>query len=163
MYVIIIGVFIAVAFLIQTVLAFFQIRNFARTFHKVRQDGRILIGKNPRRFRSGSLMLVGLDADDRIRQIQVMKGISVFDRFKQKNTYNGELFIELATDYQTLHKMRRTERECILNAYRNFINYKTNNLSFSDFDTSGPNLLELPVFTGIFNKTKLMTQKLIRR
>lgn len=59
--------------------------------------------------------------------------------------------------------MRRTERECILNAYRNFINYKTNNLSFSDFDTSGPNLLELPVFTGIFNKTKLMTQKLIRR
>lgn len=163
MNVLVIGLFIAAAFLCQTVLAFFQVRNFAQNYHEVREEGRILIGKNPHRFRAGSLMLIGLDDEDRIQQIRIMKGISVFDRFKRKDTYNGELLMELTADYTKLHKMSRTERECILNAYRNFVNFKTNNLSFADFDTSGPNLLEMPVFNNGFSKMKLVTKKLMRR
>lgn len=51
MNILILGIFVAAAFLLQALMGYFQIRNFARNYHAVRQEGRVLIGKNPRRFR----------------------------------------------------------------------------------------------------------------
>jgi DNA-binding transcriptional regulator of glucitol operon len=150
----ILGLFVAGAFFIQAFMAFFQVRNFARNYHQVRQAGRVLIGKNPRRFRAGSLMLVGLDQEDRIGEIRIMQGLTVFSRFREMPGYEGMLIAELGADYEKLQKMGRTQRECLLNAYRNYVNYKTNNLSFEDFDTSGPNMLSLPVFSAVGSKLK---------
>ena len=89
MNVLILGIFIAAAFLLQALMGYFQIRNFAHNYHEVRQDGRVLIGKNPRRFRQGSLMLSGLDRDVRIQEIRVMKGFTVYSRFRVVNQVDG--------------------------------------------------------------------------
>lgn len=160
MNVLILGIFIAAAFLLQALMGYFQIRNFAHNYHEVRQDGRVLIGKNPRRFRQGSLMLIGLDHDDRIQEIRVMKGLTVFSRFRDVNQFGGELVAEVGADYTALQKLSRTERECFLNAYRNYVNYKTNNLSFEDFDTSRVSMFSLPIFNEIGIKMKAIPQML---
>ena len=158
MNVLILGIFIAAAFLLQALMGYFQIRNFAHNYHEVRQDGRVLIGKNPRRFRQGSLMLIGLDHDDRIQEIRVMKGLTVFSRFRDVNQFDGELVAVVGADYTALQKLSRTERECFLNAYRNYVNYKTNNLSFEDFDTSRVSMFSLPIFNEIGIKMKAIPQ-----
>ncbi|MCP9304943.1 transcriptional regulator GutM [Lacticaseibacillus paracasei] len=160
MNILILGIFIAAAFLLQALMGYFQIRNFAHNYHEVRQDGRVLIGKNPRRFRQGSLMLIGLDHDDRIQEIRVMKGLTVFSRFRDVNQFDGELVAEVGADYTALQKLSRTERECFLNAYRNYVNYKTNNLSFEDFDTSRVSMFSLPIFNEIGIKMKAIPQML---
>jgi len=160
MNVLILGIFIAAAFLLQALMGYFQIRNFAHNYHEVRQDGRVLIGKNPRRFRQGSLMLIGLDHDDRIQEIRVMKGLTVFSRFRDVNQFDGELVAVVGADYTALQKLSRTERECFLNAYRNYVNYKTNNLSFEDFDTSRVSMFSLPIFNEIGIKMKAIPHML---
>lgn len=160
MNVLILGIFIAAAFLLQALMGYFQIRNFAHNYHEVRQGGRVLIGKNPRRFRQGSLMLIGLDHDDRIQEIRVMKGLTVFSRFRDVNQFDGEPVAEVGADYTALQKLSRTERECFLNAYRNYVNYKTNNLSFEDFDTSRVSMFSLPIFNEIGIKMKAIPQML---
>lgn len=154
MNVLILGIFVAAAFLLQALMGFFQIRNFAHNYHEVRQSGRVLIGKNPRRFRQGSLMLIGLDQDDRIHEIRVMKGMTVFSRFRDVDRFDGESVAEVGADYTALQKLSRTERECFLNAYRNYVNFKTNNLSFEDFDTSRVSMFALPIFSEIGAKMK---------
>ncbi|RXT30697.1 transcriptional regulator [Lacticaseibacillus chiayiensis] len=160
MNVLILGIFVAAAFLLQALMVYFQIRNFAHNYHEVRQGGRVLIGKNPRRFRQGSLMLIGLDPDDRIQEIRIMKGLTVFSRFREVDRFDGESVAEVGADYATLHKLSRTERECFLNAYRNYVNYKTNNLSFEDFDTSRVSMFSLPIFSEISMKLKAIPQML---
>ena len=160
MNILILGIFVAAAFLLQALMGYFQIRNFARNYHAVRQEGRVLIGKNPRRFRQCSLMLIGLDHDDRIQEIRVMKGLSVFSRFREVAQFDGELVAEVGADYTALQKLSRTERECFLNAYRNYVNYKTNNLSFEDFDTSRVSMFALPIFNEIGQRIKALPDAL---
>ncbi|KLI75645.1 MULTISPECIES: transcriptional regulator GutM [Lacticaseibacillus] len=160
MNILILGIFVAAAFLLQALMGYFQIRNFAHNYHEVRQGGRVLIGKNPRRFRQGSLMLIGLDPDDRIQEIRIMKGLTVFSRFREVDRFDGESVAEVGADYAALQKLSRTERECFLNAYRNYVNYKTNNLSFEDFDTSRVSMLSLPIFSEISMKMKAIPQAL---
>ena len=160
MNVLILGIFVAAAFLLQALMGYFQIRNFAHNYHEVRQGGRVLIGKNPRRFRQVSLMLIGLDHDDRIQEIRIMKGLTVFSRFREVDRFDGESVAEVGADYTALHKLSRTERECFLNAYRNYVNYKTNNLSFEDFDTSRVSMFSLPIFSEISMKMKAIPQTL---
>ena len=105
-------------------------------------------------------MLIGLDHDDRIPEIRVMKGLTVFSRFRDVNQFDGELVAEVGADYTALQKLSRTERECFLNAYRNYVNYKTNNLSFEDFDTSRVSMFSLPIFNEIGRKMKAIPHML---
>ena len=156
----ILGILIAAAFLLQALMGYFQIRNFASNYHEVRRKGRVLIGKNPRRFRQGSLMLIGLDRADRIQEIRVMKGLTVFSRFHEIARFDGESVVAVGADYAALQQLSRTERECFLNAYRNYVNYKTNHLSFEDFDTSRVSMFALPIFSEIGAKIKAIPDML---
>jgi len=52
------GIVLVLAFLFQGIMGFFQIKNFSRNFSEVRQQGKVLIGKNPKHFQSGTLMLM---------------------------------------------------------------------------------------------------------
>lgn len=105
-------------------------------------------------------MLIGLDHDDRIQEIRVMKGLTVFSRFREVAQFDGELVAEVGADYTALQKLSRTERECFLNAYRNYVNYKTNNLSFEDFDTSRVSMFALPIFNEIGQRIKALPDAL---
>ena len=67
--IILIGLIVVGAFLLQGLFGIFQIKNFSRNYRELRLLGpyRILIGKNPKRFFSGSLMLIAIDNDGNIK------------------------------------------------------------------------------------------------
>lgn len=155
-------ILLGAAFLLQSVLGFLQIKNFAKVFGKMSKKGKVLIGKNPKKLRAGTLLLLNIDEQANIEQAQVMKGVTIFARFKKLPSLEGASLPLLASDYEKLNKYDSLTKECILNAYRNFVNFKTGKLSREDLDTS-TNFLSLPVFSLWKNELVRKFQEIKRR
>lgn len=151
---------IAGAFLLQTILGFEQLRDFSRTYHELNQNGKVLVGKNPKRVRAGTLLLLNIDEEANIYQARIMKGVTIFARFKEYEALENKSLPLLASSYEEMSKFDRLEQECILNAYRNYVNYKNGKLSESDFDTSRQSIFALPVVEVIGNDLKIGATRL---
>lgn len=162
MNILFISLLLGAAFLAQSVLGFLQIRNFVKTFQKMSKNGKVLIGKNPKKVKAGSLLLLNIDKNAKIYDAKMMKGVTIFARFKDFSTLENKSLPILASSYDEMQKFDPLTRECILNAYRNFINYKTGKMSRSDWDTS-VNFLSLPVFSMWKNKFIFKLEKLRSR
>ncbi|RMC46089.1 transcriptional regulator GutM [Lactobacillus sp. ESL0230] len=141
-----ITVLLGSAFLLQSIFGFLQVKNFVKVFRKMCKNGKVLIGKNPKKFKVGTLLLLNIDAHANILQAQIMTGVTIFARFKNLSSIEGKSLPLLASSYDELNKYDKLTKECILNAYRNFINFKTGKMSREDLDTS-TNFLSLPVFS----------------
>lgn len=153
------GIVLVLAFLFQGIMGFFQIKNFSRNFSEVRQQGKVLIGKNPKHFQSGTLMLMAIDEQTgRIKEARIMKGVTVFAKFQSLPQLNNQNLAVVATDHQFLQQFNRLVQQCILNAYQNFIDFKTGTLSASEFDTS-VNVFTMP----LFSQMHLWGQQLVTR
>jgi DNA-binding transcriptional regulator of glucitol operon len=133
-------------FFFQSILGFLQVKNFVKVFRKMCKNGKVLIGKNPKKFKAGTLLLLNIDEHANIIHAQIMTGITIFARFKKLTAIEGKSLPILASNYDELNKYNKLTKECILNAYRNFINFKTGKMSRKDLDTS-TNFLSLPVFS----------------
>ena len=133
-------------FFLQSILGFLQVKNFVKVFRKMCKNGKVLIGKNPKKFKAGTLLLLNIDEHANIIHAQIMSGVTIFARFKKLTAIEGKSLPILASNYDELNKYNKLTKECILNAYRNFINFKTGKMSREDLDTS-TNLLSLPVFS----------------
>lgn len=127
---------LALAFLVQAVLGFFQIRHFVKVYRMMCSNGKVLIGKKPKRLQRGTIMLMNINNDGEISNCKLMNGVTVFARFKSVKSLDGKTIDLLASSHDDLMKYNPLVRGCILNAYRNYVNYKTGKLSQSDFDTS---------------------------
>ncbi|WP_234002770.1 transcriptional regulator GutM [Lactobacillus sp. CBA3605] len=139
-----IGFILVAAFLLQGVLGFFQIRNFAHQYRLLRQQGKVLIGKNPRKIQAGSLILMAIDQDGNIQSAQLLQGVTVFAHFRPVKALAGQNIAVLVADYTQLHQFKRLTRQCIQNAYKNFIDYRTGHLTTEAFDTH-VNIFSLPL------------------
>ena len=103
---------------------------------------------NPKRFFSGSLMLIAIDNDGNIKEARLMQGVTVFAKFRTLKKLEGKNIAVLAADYQELKRMNKLTRQCLLNAYKTFVDFKTQKLSASAYDTS-VNVFNMPLFTKI--------------
>lgn len=146
MNIIYMSILLGSVFLLQSVLGFLQVRNFVKVFRKMCKKGKVLIGKNPKKFKAGTLLLLNIDGQANITHAEIMTGVTIFARFKKLASIEGKSLALLASDYEELSKFNKLTRDCILNAYRNFINFKTGKMSREDLDTS-TNFFSLPVFS----------------
>lgn len=165
MNILFISLLIGAVFLLQSILGFLQVKNFVKEFRRMCKYGKVLIGKNPKKFRAGSLLLLRIDSNANIEEAKIMKGVTIFARFKELKVIEGKSLPILAASYDDLQKIDFLTRECLLNAYRNYINFKTGKMSRSDLDTS-TNFLSLPVFEmwkdELFAKFRLVRRKVIK-
>ncbi|WP_159255902.1 transcriptional regulator GutM [Lactiplantibacillus pentosus] len=142
------GIMLVAAFLLQGLFGFIQIKNFSENYRKMRQRRRVLIGKNPKRFQAGTILLLAIDREGDIKEARVMKGITIFVKFKPLSRVVGRNIVDIATDYEFMIGVDHLTRGCILNAYRNFVNFKTNQLSHEDLNTS-TDIFAMPMFAWI--------------
>ncbi|MFC6181351.1 transcriptional regulator GutM [Lactiplantibacillus daowaiensis] len=142
------GIGLVAAFLLQGLLGFVQIKNFSQNYSDMRQQGRVLIGKNPKRLQSGSLLLLSIDIDGNIQEARIMKGVTIFAHFKPLPLLQQRNIAEVAADNTTMQQIDKLTRGCILNAYRNFVNFKTGQLAYDDLNTS-VNIFSMPLFEKI--------------
>ncbi|KRL97710.1 transcriptional regulator GutM [Liquorilactobacillus satsumensis] len=145
---IIMGLLLAGAFILQGLFGFFQIKNFTRNYHELRKQGKVLIGRNPKKFRAGSLILMALDGTGKIKEARIMKGVTVFAKFKKIGRLHEKQLQEVAADYDYLAGFDRLTRRCILDAYRNYINFQTGKMEAGAFNTS-VNLFSLPLLARL--------------
>ncbi|MDF4142884.1 transcriptional regulator GutM [Lactobacillus kefiranofaciens] len=141
-----ISILIGLVFLLQSILGFLQLQNFVKVFRRMSKNGKVLIGKNPKKIHAGSLLLLNIDQDAYIQNASLMKGVTVFARFKRFKKLENKSLPILASSYYELQQFDPLTRECILNAYRNFINYQTGKMSQADWDKNN-NFFSLPVFS----------------
>lgn len=130
------GIILVAAFLLQGLLGLRQIKNFSNTFHKLRVLAPVAIGKNPKKLRSGTLILVAVDNNGSIKEAQMMKGVTIFAKFKELKALKNKNLAEVASSYDQLKRFDKLTRVCLLDAYKNYINYRTNKLKPQDIDTS---------------------------
>ncbi|HCX40488.1 transcriptional regulator GutM [Lactobacillus acetotolerans] len=165
MNILFISILIGIVFLLQSLLGFMQLQNFVKTFRSMCKNGKVLIGKNPKKVRAGSLLLLNIDKDANIKDAKMMKGVTIFARFRKFKALQNKSLPVLASSYDEMQKFDKLTQECILNAYRNYINFKTGKLSRTDLDTS-TNFLSLPVFSmwknNLLLKFKIFRSKLSR-
>ncbi|WP_457951328.1 transcriptional regulator GutM [Lactiplantibacillus pentosus] len=130
------GILLVGAFLLQGFLGLHQINSFSRTFHHLRTLAPVAIGKKPKKFRSGTLILIAVNSQGTILEAQMMKGVTIFATFKEIKSLKNQNLAEVAASYSTLREFDKLTRACILDAYKNFINYRTKQLAPSEFDSS---------------------------
>lgn len=130
------GIILVGAFLLQGLLGLRQIKNFSKTFHQLRQLAPVAIGKNPKKLRSGTLILLAVENDGTIVEAQMMKGVTIFAKFKALEQLRQQNIAEVAASYQQLKQFDKLTRACLLDAYKNYLNYKANKLAPQEFDSS---------------------------
>ncbi|KRL06011.1 sorbitol operon activator [Liquorilactobacillus oeni DSM 19972] len=150
------GLFIATAFIMQGILGIFQIKNFTRNYHELRIQGKVLVGRNPQKIRSGSLILMSLDNTGKIKEARIMKGVTIFAKFKELEKLTGQQLQIIAADYNYLKSFDNLTRSCLLDAYKNYVNFKTGKMDEKAFDTT-VNIFSMPLFTRLNEiKNKLL-------
>lgn len=162
MSVLFVSILVGIVFLLQSIFGFLQVKNFTNTFKRMNQKGKVLIGKNPKKVHAGTILLLNIDDQARILDSEIMKGVSVLARFKEFNSLKGKSLPELAASYDQLHQYDKLTRQCILNAYGNYVNFKTGKLSAED-ETDHVSPFSLPVFSLIKDDIVMGINRLRKR
>ena len=84
------GFFIIAVYVLQMIFGFIQLRHFNQHYMKMRQKGRVAIGRKAGKIKSGTIVLFALDDEDKIIDTRILQGVTILARFKQKDQYNGE-------------------------------------------------------------------------
>ncbi|UQS81910.1 transcriptional regulator GutM [Bombilactobacillus folatiphilus] len=154
------GLIFVGAFLLQGLLGFFQIKNFSMNYRLLRKQGqRVLIGKNPKKIRSGTLLLLAMNESGQIQDAKLMKGVTVFAKFKDLTSLRNQNLAMVATDYDSLHQYDTLTRQCIQNAYKNYVDFQTGQLASSEYDTQ-INVFALPMFVQLRSWVAKLKQKI---
>ncbi|AVK61457.1 transcriptional regulator [Lactobacillus sp. CBA3605] len=130
------GMILVGAFILQGLLGLKQIENFSTTFHRLRLMAPVAIGKNPKKVRSGTLILVAVNADGNIIEAQMMKGVTIFAKFTEIKILRQKNLAEVAASYQQLRQFDRLTRICLLDAYKSYSDYRSKKLIPEDFDST---------------------------
>lgn len=72
---------VAVAWILQGILVYFQIKNFQNKLKELRKNGRTGVGIVKGRFGRGVIVILSIDNENIISDAQIMSGTTVFARF----------------------------------------------------------------------------------
>lgn len=96
--------------ILQGILSYMQINHYRKTLNHLKTKGKVYIGQDRGKLRPGSIVLLVSDDNNVIIDMQEMKGISVFDKFKRKEKYIGKSLNELIVELSQLDKENNTIR-----------------------------------------------------
>lgn len=78
-----------IAFALQYLLTFLQMKSFMGSYRSLRQKGRVAIGKAKGAFRAGAIAMFAIDGDGRILEGSCLQGVTVFARARALKGFEG--------------------------------------------------------------------------
>jgi glucitol operon activator protein len=96
--------FIFGLWILQGLMSYGQIVHYRKTLTQLKTKGKVFIGQEKGKLKPGSIVLLVVDGSNKIIDVQEMKGISVFDRFRKKEKYIGKSLEELVEELNQLKK-----------------------------------------------------------
>jgi len=79
-----------IAFMLQYLLTFIQIKSFTEYYKKLRKKGRVAIGKSRGAFHAGCIAMFAINEDGIILEGSYMQGVTVFARAKKLTGFEGK-------------------------------------------------------------------------
>ena len=80
--------------------------------------------------------MIAVKEDGTIVEARMMKGITIFAKFKELQSLREQNIAEVAASFEYLKQFDKLTRICFLDAYKNYVNYKANKLRARDFDST---------------------------
>ncbi len=106
------------AWLIQSVFGFMQIKHFNRKYAELRSLGRVAIGKRTGMFRAGTVVMFAIDKQNTILRAAKMQGVTVFSRVKDLKGFEGKNLLKISEkDYKKVNKLTQFAIEDALKSY----------------------------------------------
>jgi glucitol operon activator protein len=78
-----------IAFALQYLLTFLQMRSFMSSYRKLRKKGRVAIGKARGAFRAGAIAMFAIDGSGSILEGSYLQGVTVFARVRALRGFEG--------------------------------------------------------------------------
>ncbi|MFN2744540.1 transcriptional regulator GutM [Bacillus sp. z60-18] len=109
---------LGLAWLLQSIFGFWQIRHFNRTFAEYRRLGRVAVGKRTGLFRAGTVVLFVIDKRNKILKASKMQGVTVFSRVRPLPGFEGKYLLKIGPEELAPHD--RLTKMAIEDALRTF-------------------------------------------
>ncbi|WP_394022474.1 transcriptional regulator GutM [Anaerococcus martiniensis] len=113
--------FLGAMFMLQYFLTFLQMNSFKEYFRKFIKEGKVAIGIKKGGFRSGSIVMFGVDENGTIRNAAFINGITVFARFKENCDFNNINIKDIDKEVLAGTKFPKSLKQAILNAKENYL------------------------------------------
>ena len=111
-------VMIGLAWLVQSVLGFLQIKHFNRKYAELRRLGRVAIGKRTGKFRAGTVVMFAIDKNNKVLKAAKMQGVTVFSRVRDLKGFEGIYFPKMKEkEYQHHDQLTRLAIMDALSSY----------------------------------------------
>lgn len=110
---------LAFIYIVNTVLAFLQTKNYTSAFTTLRRRGRVAIGKKKGVFRSGAIVMLLLDENGTITDGARLTGVTVLSRFRPFGAFTGMRLADL--DATGDRRMTTSVRQAVNNARDNYL------------------------------------------
>ncbi|UTR13793.1 transcriptional regulator GutM [Salipaludibacillus sp. LMS25] len=111
-------VMMGLAWLIQSVFGFMQIKHFNRKYAELRSLGRVAIGKRTGMFRAGTVVMFAIDKQNTILRAAKMQGVTVFSRVKDLKGFEGKNLLKISEkDFKKVNKLTQFAIEDALKSY----------------------------------------------
>lgn len=109
---------VGAAWLVQSVLGFYQIKHFNQKYGEMRAKGRVAIGKKTGLFKAGTVVMFAIDRANNILQASKMQGVTIFSRVRDLKGFEGKNLLKLSeADLSKVDKLTRLAIEDALNSY----------------------------------------------
>lgn len=93
-----------IAFALQYLLTFLQMKGFMRSYRELRQKGRVAIGKAKGAFRAGAIAMFAIDGSGVILEGSYLQGVTVFAKVRALQGFEGmDVGAIQAADCQNRH------------------------------------------------------------
>ena len=88
--IIILGLGIILAYIIQIYLGLKQIKHFSQVYAELRKEGRVAIGRRSGKLKSGTIVMFAINKKGTILAAKKMQGVTVAAHFKNMPDYIGQ-------------------------------------------------------------------------
>ncbi|TWT27219.1 transcriptional regulator GutM [Planomicrobium sp. CPCC 101110] len=105
MEILLIMVAIMVAWVLQTFLGTYQLKDFNKNYSALRASGPVSIGRSKGIVRTGVVLLMSLDKDKKIMDARKMQGLTIFAKFKRFSLLENQSLLNIDPEvYQQLDR-----------------------------------------------------------
>lgn len=111
-------ILIGIAWLVQSIFGFLQIKHFNRKYSELRSLGRVAIGKRKGLFRAGTVVMFAINKQNKILKAAKMQGVTVFSRVRELKGFEGKNLLAISEDeYKGVNKLTKLAVEDALKSY----------------------------------------------
>ena len=108
------------AFLLQYLLSFKQMKDFNYHYSYLRKQGRVAIGVIKGGFKAGAIAMFSIDDNGNVIEFRYLQGVTIFSRFKSFNGFTGSNVANLSEVECRKLKLAKPITKAILEASSNY-------------------------------------------